>query len=153
MEKFIQKIEEALGDLREKAAQLIAEVQELLRRMKVQKVNPSDANEKRPKALWVHLKQQPGYPTISIIWSRVLYFHQGTKRPFFRDIPKGRGFGIPQGKFMGYVRGYHPEVQAGLWSFETEFAEIRRRQSLLSRARALLIQYQKAATKPIEKGD
>ena len=145
MERAVQEIDQGLIVLKEKATQLVAEVQQLLKHMKVQKLNPEDASEKRPKALWVHLKEQPGYNTLSIVWSRVVYFHQQSKRPFYKDIPRGRGYRILQGKFMAYARGYHPEVQEGLWNYEMAFGEIRRLQSFLSQAKSLLRQYQKAA--------
>ena len=136
-------IDKEFESLSAKATSLVSEVQDLLKSQKPQKHNPDDPHETRVKSIWIQIKQQNGYETVSIIWRYVKYFHQRTQRPFYQDIARGRGYCLPRTRFMAAVRGYHPEIQKELWEYEKSFANIRHRQAMLSQARSLLVQYQK----------
>ena len=144
-------IDNLIGELSSAAASNVKEVQDILNSQKPQKQNPEDPH--RVKAIWLQLKRRTGYETIAIIWRIVKYFHLASKKPYYQDIARGKGFCIPRRKFMAAVRCYHPEIQKELWEYEKTFAEIRLRQSLLSQARERLVLFQKRAGKPLEEID
>ncbi|MEW6657346.1 MAG: conjugative transfer protein MobI(A/C) [Thermodesulfobacteriota bacterium] len=140
-------LDKEVASLSAKASSLVQEVQDLLKSQKPQKYKPDDPHETRAKSIWIQLKQQNGYETVSIIWRYVKYFHQRTQRPYYQDIARGRGYCMPRARFMAAVRGYHTEIQKELWEYEKEFARIRQKQALLSQARGVLVQFQKMAGK------
>lgn len=144
-------IEQEMEALTAKASSMASEVQALLKSQKPQKYNPNDPH--RAKTLWVIIREIPGSQTISIVWRILKYFHHETKKPYYQDIARGKGFCIPRRRFVSAVRGYHPEIQSELWGYEKIFAEIRLRQSLLSQARQRLVLFQKRGGKPLEEID
>ena len=145
MQIVFERIDHYLESLKNQAISLVTEVQALLKSQKPQKNNPDDPQEIRAKAVLVHFKERKGYDTFSIVWSVVKYFHQQTKRPFYKDIARGRSYCINRNRFMALVRGYNPEIQKELWGYEQSFAEIRQMQALLSESRVRLTHFQKIA--------
>jgi hypothetical protein len=150
MQKAIEEIDLAFEALKKEIASMIEEVRRILRSLKIQKQNPEDAHEKKAKPLWIYLRERPGYGTVAIVWTRVLYFNKERNLPQYRDIARGRGYRISQRRFMQYARGYHPAVQEELFEYEQTFGEFRRRQAFLSKARTCLLQFQKEMIKPVQ---
>jgi len=149
MEVAVQVIDQAIEDLKKEAASLVEEVRRMLRSIKIQKKDPEDAQEKKAKPLWIYIRERPGYRTVAIVWTRVLYFNKQLNLPHYRDIARGRGYQISQGKFMKYCRGYHSQIQEELMGYEHAFGGIRRRQAHLIQARSHLLQYQKESAQQI----
>jgi hypothetical protein len=149
MQKAITEIKLAHEGLKQQMIKLVDEARQMLRSLKTQKQRPEDANEKKGKPVWVYIRERDGYDTISIVWSQVLFFNKEKKLPHYKDISRGRSYRISKGRFLKYVRGYHPQIQEELWEYEKAFGEFRKRQVLLNKARINLQQFQKEAIKPI----
>lgn len=137
LEKAIEEIDGAINDLKVEAVPAVDEVRQML-----QSLRPQEG-----KRLWVYVRERPGYDTISIVWTQVLYFNKAKNFPHYRDIARGRGYQISQKRFLHYARGYLPPIQEELMEYEKLFGSIRRRQGLLSQARSALIQIQKESDK------
>lgn len=67
MQKAIDRIDQAIKGLKEQTEKLVNEACQFLKTVKPQK-NPGNP-EKRTKPL-----SRPGYDTVSIVWSKVVYF-------------------------------------------------------------------------------
>lgn len=136
----VKAIDLELEELKGRAQDIVDEVTALLKKVKPQK---GEALKNQPKKLWVRLKEVEGYPTFSIVWSQVNYYHGKTGRLYTKDLTRGNNYKIMERKFVNCTRGYPVHVQKLLWSYEERFAKIRKQVSQMSRARENLLQYLK----------
>jgi hypothetical protein len=148
MQVMLERISQLIQQLKDEATSLVNEVRELLKSLRLQRQNPGDGQKEKVRPLWLYLRERPGYDTVSIVWTQVIYYNKARNMPHYRDIARGRGYQISQTRFLRFARAYHPEIQQELWAYEKTFAAIRYRQSLLSKARTALIQFKKMAAKP-----
>ena len=83
----IKIIDRGIGVLKDQARDFVGEVTALLKKIRPDK-GEAARNQPSPKRIWVSLKEVAGYPTFSIVWSHILYYHGKSSRLHTKDITR-----------------------------------------------------------------
>ena len=129
LSKVIELLEEELVSLKDQTAREIVEINGRLIR--------TGAKTK----LRLLLKQNGEYSSFSIIWRKIIYMDWQKHRARAKYIKKGRSYQVPKSRLMAHCRNCESWEPEYIWEKELEFARVREKVDLLSKALLALKHY------------
>lgn len=129
LNKAIEALEDDIASLKDRTAREIKDIDAYLSQTRAK-------IKLRPRII-----QHKGYSAFSINWQRLVFYNFATRRPVLKAIRKGRGHIVPKSRLLSHCQNCDSWETGYIWEKEQEFARVRRKVALLSRALTGLKQF------------